>query len=138
IRSNTQFGKVVSSHSSACGASSFVAKLRIDSRSASCSSVKMKWRFCDPKSGFRTFSAVAMWRGSPRWTDGSRDGSRPGGESKQWYCLLSAGKGLASPRHVPGGSWWGQGRRAGAARAEPNGRLVPLGPGEEALASAEV
>src|SRR3954454_9664356 len=64
MRSKTQFGKVVSSHSSACGASSFVAKLRIDSRSASCSSLKMKWRFFDPKSGFRTFSAVAMGRGA--------------------------------------------------------------------------
>src|SRR5438045_1405530 len=50
----------------------------------------MKWRFLDPKSGFRIFSAVAMGRGSPRSTDGSRDGSRPRGESKQWYCLLSA------------------------------------------------
>src|SRR3954469_309482 len=63
MRSKTQFGKVVSSHSSACGASSFVAKLRIDSRSASCSSVKMKWRFFDPKSGLMTFSAVALGAG---------------------------------------------------------------------------
>src|SRR3954454_2082921 len=63
IRSKTQFGNVVSSHSSACGASSFVQKLRIDSRSASCSSVKMKWRFLDPKSGLTTFSAVAMTGG---------------------------------------------------------------------------
>src|SRR4051812_48689297 len=95
MRSNTQFGKVVSSHSSACGASSFSQKLRIDSRSASCSSVKMKWRFLEPKSGFRIFSAVAMGRGSPRSTAGPRDGSRPGGESKQWYCLLSAWRGEA-------------------------------------------
>src|SRR5436190_1052114 len=42
MRENTQSGKVVSSHSSACGASSLTAKLVIDSRSASCSSVKMK------------------------------------------------------------------------------------------------
>ena len=37
--------EAVSSHSSEWGASSFVAKLSIDSRSASCSSVKQKWRF---------------------------------------------------------------------------------------------
>ena len=44
MRGKTESGNVVSSHSSACGASSLVAKLRIDSRSASCSSVKMKCR----------------------------------------------------------------------------------------------
>jgi hypothetical protein len=42
MRRNTQSGKVVSSHSSACGASSRTANERIDSRSCSCSSVKMK------------------------------------------------------------------------------------------------
>ena len=61
MRVNTQLGKVVSSHSSAWGASSLVAKLRIDSRSCSCSSVKMKCLRFAPKSGFRTFcSAVAI------------------------------------------------------------------------------
>src|SRR3954447_12741272 len=92
MRSNTQFGKVVSSHSSAWGASSLVQKLRIDSRSASCSSVKMKWRFLESKSGLRTFSAaVAMAGGDlPRASDGSPDRNRLGGESKQWHCLLSA------------------------------------------------
>src|SRR4051794_23263496 len=111
MRSNTQFGKVVSSHSSACGASSFVAKLRIDSRSASCSSVKMKWRFFESKSGLRTFSAaVAMAGGDlPRSSDGSPDGSRLAGESKQWHCLLSAGGG--SPQ-----------ARERVARAEQDGR----------------
>src|SRR3954471_24456375 len=93
MRSNTQFGKVVSSHSSACGASSLVQKLRIDSRSASCSSVKMKWRFLESKSGLRTFSAaVAMAGGDlPRSSDGSPDRSRLGGENKKGDCLLSAG-----------------------------------------------
>ena len=42
MRAKTESGKVVSSHSSACGASSFVTNARIDSRSWSCSSVKMK------------------------------------------------------------------------------------------------
>ena len=42
MRGKTQSGNVVSSHSSAWGASSLIAKRRIDSRSASCSSVKMK------------------------------------------------------------------------------------------------
>ena len=44
MRVNTQSGNVVSSHSSACGASSLATKARIESRSCSCSSVKMKWR----------------------------------------------------------------------------------------------
>ena len=35
MRVNTQSGKVVSSHSSACGASSLVTKRRIESRSSS-------------------------------------------------------------------------------------------------------
>src|SRR4051795_4928104 len=56
MRLKTQSGKVVSSHSSACGASSLRAKLRIDSRSCSCSSLKMKWRLLEPKSGLRTVS----------------------------------------------------------------------------------
>ena len=42
MRLKTESGNVVSSHSSACGASSFVTNARIDSRSWSCSSVKMK------------------------------------------------------------------------------------------------
>src|SRR3954470_22982100 len=98
MRSKTQFGKVVSSHSSACGASSFLQKLRIDSRSCSCSSVKMKWRLLDAKSGLRTFSAVAMRGafslGRSAAAVGEREpvphGSRFGGGSKQWHCLLSA------------------------------------------------
>ena len=56
----TESGNVVSSHSSACGASSLVAKLRIDSRSCSCSSVKMKCLRVAPKSGLRTVSVAAM------------------------------------------------------------------------------
>ncbi len=59
MRVNTQSGNVVSSHSSACGASSLTAKLVIDSRSASCSSVKMKCLRVLWKSGFSTLSAVA-------------------------------------------------------------------------------
>ena len=42
MRGKTESGKVVSSHSSACGASSFITNAWIDSRSASCSSPKMK------------------------------------------------------------------------------------------------
>src|SRR3954470_189490 len=122
MRSNTQFGKVVSSHSSAWGASSFVQKLRIDSRSASCSSVKMKWRFLESKSGLRTFSAaVAMAGGDlPRSSDGSPDRSRLGGESKQWHCLLSAAGG--GERAWGTGSARGPGdRKAGGAPCEPGG-----------------
>ena len=44
MRGKTQFSKVVSSHFSEWGNSSFRQKLAIDSRSASCSSVKAKWR----------------------------------------------------------------------------------------------
>ena len=42
MRRKTESGNVVSSHSSACGASSLSANARIDSRSCSCSSLKMK------------------------------------------------------------------------------------------------
>src|SRR4051794_22482700 len=63
MRGKTQLSKVVSSHSSAWGASSFSAKFAIDSRSASCSSVNAKWRRLELKSGLRTLSAVAM-----KWT----------------------------------------------------------------------
>ena len=52
MRRKTESGNVVSSHSSACGASSLITKLWIDSRSASCSSVKMKWRRGAAWSGF--------------------------------------------------------------------------------------
>ena len=62
MRGKTQSGNVVSSHSSACGASSLIAKPRIDSRSSSCSSVKMKcWRLA-AKSGLRTASVALMSR----------------------------------------------------------------------------
>ena len=60
MRVNTESGKVVSSHSSACGASSFVTNARIDSRSWSCSSVKMKCLRLPPWSGLSSVSAVAM------------------------------------------------------------------------------
>ena len=66
MRWKTESGKVVSSHSSACGASSFVAKPRIDSRSWSCSSVKMKCRRRAPKSGLRTSCAAVAMRGRYR------------------------------------------------------------------------
>ena len=42
MRRKTESGKVVSSHSSEWGASSLITKARMDSRSRSCSSVKMK------------------------------------------------------------------------------------------------
>src|SRR3954471_14362736 len=79
MRLKTQSGKVVSSHSSACGASSLRAKFRIDSRSCSWSSLKMKWRLFEPKSGLRTVSV-----------DMGRHSTAPRHRSKQWYCLLSA------------------------------------------------
>ena len=44
MRGKTQSGNVVSSHSSACGASSLIANERIDSRSCSWWSLKMKCR----------------------------------------------------------------------------------------------
>ncbi len=52
MRRKTESGKVDCSHSSACGRSSLATKERMDSRSCSCSSVKMKWRRLAPKSGF--------------------------------------------------------------------------------------
>src|SRR5215212_9883169 len=57
MRGNTASGKVVSSHASACGASSLVTKAWIDSRSRSCSSVKMKCRRPAAWSGLRTSAA---------------------------------------------------------------------------------
>ena len=60
MRVKTESGKVVSSHSSACGASSLVTNERIDSRSWWCSSVKMKCLRWAPWSGLRSASAVAM------------------------------------------------------------------------------
>src|ERR1039457_6070935 len=63
MRRKTESGNVVSSHSSAWGASSLMAKLRIDSRSCSCSSVKMKCLRPALKSGFCTLAAVAAMSG---------------------------------------------------------------------------
>ena len=57
MRAKTESGNVVSSHSSACGASSLVTKAWIDSRRRSCSSVKMKCRREAAKSGLRTSAA---------------------------------------------------------------------------------
>jgi hypothetical protein len=48
MRAKTESGNVVSSQSSACGASSLRTNERIDARSCSCSSVKMKWRRAAP------------------------------------------------------------------------------------------
>ena len=56
MRWNTQSGKVVSSHSSACGWSSLTTKRWIESRNCSWSSVKMKWPRRVAKSGLRTFA----------------------------------------------------------------------------------
>ena len=70
MRGKTESGNVVSSHSSAWGASSLVTNARIDSRSCSCSSVKMKCLRAAPKSGLRTLSAVAM--GGPYWPAGQK------------------------------------------------------------------
>ena len=62
MRWKTESGKVVSSHSSACGASSFATKRLIDSRSRSWSSLKMKCLRWAPKSGFSTSAVAAMER----------------------------------------------------------------------------
>src|ERR1700733_13046390 len=65
MRGKTELGKVVSSHSAAWGASSLIAKLRIDSPSASCSPGKMKALRLAPKSGLTTLLwAVAIGQGS--------------------------------------------------------------------------
>src|SRR3954470_475383 len=69
MRVNTQSGNVSSSHSSACGRSSLRTNARIDSRSCSCSSVKMKCRRLAPKSGFgavRSAVGALMLRTLPR------------------------------------------------------------------------
>ncbi len=60
MRRKTESGNVVSSHSSACGASSLTTNEWIDSRNRSCSSVKMKCPRRAPWSGLRSGSAVAM------------------------------------------------------------------------------
>ncbi len=60
MRVKTQSSKVFSSHSSACGASSFSTNEPIDSRSRSWSSLKMKCLRVEPKSGLRTESVEAM------------------------------------------------------------------------------
>ena len=87
MRWKTQSGNVVSSHSSACGRSSLTTKLWIDSRSWSCSSVKMKCLREPAWSGFRT-SVAAMAGTVPR--------------SGQWHFPLSM---------LPGG-WHHAPRRA--------------------------
>src|SRR3954452_15504431 len=58
MRANTESGNVVSSHASACGASSLTTNAWIDSRSASCSSLKMKCRRGAAWSGLRTSVAA--------------------------------------------------------------------------------
>ena len=84
MRGKTQSGKVVSSHSSAWGASSFSTNEPIDSRSWSCSSVKMKCFRLVSKSGLRTFSAVAT-AAPPRWTSAPY-------QSREWdFLLLDSG-----------------------------------------------
>src|SRR3954468_24030078 len=67
MRGKTESGKVVSSHSSACGAISLTMKRRMDSRSWSCSSVKMKCLRWAPKSGFSTLSVAAMAGPYRKW-----------------------------------------------------------------------
>ena len=60
MRGKTQSSKVLSSHSSACGASSFTTNAWMDSRSRSCSSVKMKCGRLAAWSGLRMGSAALM------------------------------------------------------------------------------
>ena len=58
MRGKTQSSNVDSSHFSACGRSSLTTNEWIDSRSCSCSSVKMKWRREAAWSGLRTSVAA--------------------------------------------------------------------------------
>ncbi|CAB4942661.1 unannotated protein [freshwater metagenome] len=58
MRVKTESGNVVSSHSSAWGASSFSTNDRIEARSSSCSSVKIGWRPDAAWSGLRTVSVA--------------------------------------------------------------------------------
>ncbi len=60
MRGKIQSSKVVRSHSSAWGASSFTTNAWIDSRRRSCSSVKMKCGRLAPWSGLRMGSAALM------------------------------------------------------------------------------
>jgi hypothetical protein len=62
MRGKIESGNVVSSHSSAWGAISFVTNARIDSRSWSCSSVKMKCLRLASWSGFSGDAVAAMAR----------------------------------------------------------------------------
>ena len=59
MRRNTESGNVVSSHSSACGASSLTTNAWIDSRSCVVVSLKMKCLRRDPWSGFSRSDSVA-------------------------------------------------------------------------------
>ena len=59
MRWKTESGNVVSSHSSACGASSLTTNAWIDSRSCSWWSLKMKCLRRDPWSGLSTSVSVA-------------------------------------------------------------------------------
>src|SRR6188472_4625368 len=79
MRLKTQSGNVVSSHSSAWGVSSRSTKLRIESRSASCSSLKMKCLRLAAKSGLRTASAADMEVDSRTSHFPQQAGARPGG-----------------------------------------------------------
>ena len=60
MRLKTQSGKPSRSHSSEWGASSFLAKLSIESRRASCSSVRQKCLFGALQSGLISVAAVAI------------------------------------------------------------------------------
>ena len=70
---------LLSSHSSACGASSFSTKRRIDSRSWSCSSVKMKCFLLALKSGFRTRLG--------RWPCGDPSARKVGSPTPYFQCF---------------------------------------------------
>src|SRR4051794_5003522 len=61
MRLKTESGNVVCSHSSACGRSSLATNDAIDSRSCSCSSVKMNPRRLAPKSGLGAAVLVLMY-----------------------------------------------------------------------------
>ena len=92
MRANTESGNVVSSHSSACGASSLVTNARIDSRSRSCSSLKMKCRCDAAKSGLRTSAAGVLMKVDSR-TSHFRWQPRPPGPA---YGFFFGGAGARS------------------------------------------
>ena len=113
MRRKTESGKVVSSHSSACGASSLTTKVRIDSRSCVVLVVEDEVLAREREVGLedvrprprrrrRGRRACSRWRAPG--VGGLRHASRARRPSKQWHFLLSATASARwSPRTAPAG-----------------------------------